>query len=102
METIKVLNDFEDCDQEWNDDPNGNHSIPKSTMTGKIVLRQVRQGHTVNLSFDDGLHEDTKKYLLAMADEYNLNLSDKGSYWMVGPEPTIDISAEDDVEELAA
>lgn len=102
MQIVTVLSDFEDCDQEWRDDPNGNHAIPESTMTGKTVLRQVRQGHTVNLSFDDGLHEKTKKYILAMVEEYNLNLSDKGSYWMIGPEPNVDISAESDDVELAA
>ena len=95
--SVKVVDDYEDWDEDWKANPNSVQSGPKSTLTGKTILREVRRGHTVDVSFDDGFHEPTKLYLSAMAEEYNLlihKINDR--HWMVGPEPEVFVSADSD------
>ena len=96
MRKVKVVSDFEDCDVGWKIYPKGKqHNIPRSTLTGKTVLREVAQGHTVEVNFDDGDHVATKSYLEAMAKEYDLLLVIYNDYcWNMGPEPTVRICAE--------
>lgn len=90
---VKVLDDYEDCDAEWESNPKGHHDIPKSTMTGKIILREVRQGRIVEVNLDDGDHEATEKYLEAMADNYSLVIMKSKHRWVIGPEPNVSVTA---------
>ena len=97
---VLVVNDFEDSDEEWAINPEGSYDIPRSTPTGKAVLREVAQGHVVAVNFDDGGHEKTKLYLKAMCAEYSLPLSTEDRYvWVISPEPQVEVdSIPDDPE----
>lgn len=100
---VKVLPDFEDCDQEWDENPNGNHSIPRSTQTGKVALREVMQGNVVCVDFDDGFHDATENYLKEMAKEHNLTIMVEPHRIVIGPEPKVYVDAvptDDGVEDL--
>lgn len=86
---IKVVNGYEDCDVEWQNEPNEVHDLPRSTPTGKTVLNAVAQGDNICVNLDDGDHRDTIAYLEAMAKEYNLIYVKEDHRILIGPEPEI-------------
>lgn len=104
MIEIKVVNDFEDCDEDWKEYDeqkksdgqilmNREPSIPRSTLSGKTALRVVAQGNTVCVNLDSGDHNQTIAYLKAMAEEYNLVYVHKEGYIHLGPEPELFVDA---------
>ena len=90
---VKVLPDFEDCDELWESNPDGKYTIPHSTETGKVALREVMQGNVVCVNLDDGFHDATENYLKEMAKEYNLVIMVERHRIVIGPEPKVHIDA---------
>ena len=94
MIEIKVVNDFEDCDEDWKEYDEQKKSDGQILMNREpSIPRSTLSGNTVCVNLDSGDHNQTIAYLKAMAEEYNLVYVHKEGYIHLGPEPELFVDA---------